>query len=432
MSKARAAALDILLGVFDNGRSADAGLAAVAETLSDPRDLGFCRAMVYGVLREHRRLAALREQLLRSPLKSRDQDIALLIELGLVQLLTLEVKPHAAVSETVALARSRGKPWAAKLINAVLRRFQREQEALLATIDADPGVRWSAPDWLAQRFAEDWPDDWQALLAAQNARAPMTLRINRRQTTVADYQAQLAAAGIAAEPLTGFADALVLTEPVGVEALPGFGEGLCSVQDGAAQLAAGLLCPANGARVLDACAAPGGKAAHLLEMADIDLLALDSDPARLERVDETLARLQLAATTQAADAAAPDAWWDGRRFDAILLDAPCSGSGVIRRHPDIKWLRRPDDPDRLAHSQKRLLAALWPLLAPGGRLLYATCSVFAQENEKVVEHFMAEHKDAHALGLKLPVGRRVGYGQQILTGEAGVDGFYYACLEKTD
>ncbi len=431
MNNARAAALDILLGVLHDGRSADAGLAQVSMLLADPRDVSFCRALVYGVLREHRRLAALRDQLLRSPLKTRDQDMAIAIELGLLQLMALEVKPHAAVSETVALARSRGKAWAAKLINAVLRRFQREQQALLAIVDADPGVRWSAPDWLVAQLKQDWPQEWQALLAAQNTRAAMTLRVNQRLTHVADYQAELATVGLEAKPLPGFADALVLAEPAPVDALPGFRQGQCSVQDGAAQLAAGLLAPRAGARVLDACAAPGGKSAHLLESSDIELLALDSDAGRLEKVAETLTRLQLTARMQVADAGNPEDWWDGRQFDAILLDAPCSGSGVIRRHPDIKWLRRADDPPKLEAEQKRLLTALWPLLAAGGRLLYATCSVLQRENEGMIKQFMAEHDDAHALALTLPVGREVGYGFQILTGEAGVDGFYYACLEKT-
>ncbi len=406
--------------------------AQLSERLTDSRDVGFCRALVYGVLREHRRLAALRDQLLRSPLKKRDQDIAIAIELGLLQLLQLDVKPHAAVSETVTLARSRGKAWAAKLINAVLRRFQREQQALLAAVDEQPGVRWSVPDWLLAQFKQDWPSQWQALLAAQNTRAAMMLRVNQRQTRVADYQAELAAAGIAAAPLPGFADALVLAEAVAIDQLPGFDTGRCSVQDGAAQLAAHLLAPKPAARVLDACAAPGGKSAHLLESSDIELLALDQDAERLEKVAETLSRLQLTAHTQVADAGNPADWWDGRPFDAILLDAPCSGTGVIRRHPDIKWLRRPEDPGKLQAAQKRLLDSLWPLLAQGGRLLYATCSVLWQENEGVVSGFMADHDDAHAMTLTLPVGRRVGYGHQILTGEAGVDGFYYACLEKTD
>lgn len=432
MNNARAAALDILLGVLRDGRSADAGLAQVSTMLADARDVSFCRALVYGVLREHRRLAALRDQLLRSPLKTRDQDVAIAIELGLLQLMALDVKPHAAVSETVALARRRGKVWAAKLINAVLRRFQREQQALLAAVDTDPGVRWSAPDWLVAQLKQDWPEEWQALLAAQNARAAMTLRVNQRLTSVVDYQAELAAVGIEAKPLPGFADALVLAEPVAVDALPGFWQGRCSVQDGAAQLAAGLLAPKAGARVLDACAAPGGKSAHLLECSEIALLALDSDAGRLEKVTETLSRLQLSAHTQVADAGSPDDWWDGRQFDAILLDAPCSGTGVIRRHPDIKWLRRADDLARLEAGQKRLLSALWPLLAPGGRLLYATCSVLQRENEGMIVQFMAVHDDARAVPLTLPVGREVGYGRQILTGEAGVDGFYYACLEKTD
>ncbi len=430
LSSARKAALRTLLGVLRDGRSADALLSEETAGLADARDASFARALVFGVLRDYRRLCALRDQLLRSALKTRDQDVALIIILGLYQMMAMEVPAHAAVSETVALARQRGKPWAAKLVNALLRRFQREQDALLAAVEQNPAVHWSVPDWLLAAFAADWPEHWQVLLVAQNERAPMTLRVNRRQTTVADYQKALSQADIAANPLDGFADALVLEQPVPVSALPGFADGLCSVQDGSAQLAADILAPQAGERVLDACAAPGGKTAHLLERADVELLALDEDPVRLERVAETLNRLQLSAHCQAADATAVDTWWDQRLFDAILLDAPCSGTGVIRRHPDIKWLRRPEDPGQLAARQQRLLNALWPLLRIGGRLVYSTCSVLSEENERVIEAFIRTHADAKAAELGLPVGRSVGYGQQILTGESGVDGFYYACLEK--
>lgn len=240
----------------------------------------------------------------------------------------------------------------------------------------------------------------------------------------------LAAEGIATKPLTGWADALVLEKPVGLEQLPGFATGELSVQDGSAQLAADVLDAEAGHRVLDACAAPGGKSAQLLERADVRLLALDHDATRLARVTETLDRLGLTADCVVGDAGQPAAWWDGQAFDRILLDAPCSGTGVIRRHPDIKWLRRDSDIAALQAGQQRLLEALWPLLAPGGRLVYATCSVLRAENEAVVEAFMAGHEEARAVPVALPVGQSVGYGHQILTGEAGVDGFYYACLEK--
>lgn len=430
LNNARAAALEALLQVLRDGRSLDQALMRADERLSDPRDRGLCRALSYGVLREHRRLSALREHLLRSSLRERDQDIALLIELGLYQLLAMEVPAHAAVSATVAIAHARKKAWAAKLINAVLRRFQREQDSCLAAIDASPAVRWSLPDWLVAAHQSDWPDDYAALCAAHNARAPMTLRANARHQSAEALIAELAKHDIAAHTLTGFADALVLDQPVGVDQLPAFAAGDCSVQDGAAQLAADALALAPGQRVLDACAAPGGKTAHILERCAVTLTALDNEPARLARVSDALERLGLNAHCQLGDAGRPSDWWDGQPFDRILLDAPCSGSGVIRRHPDIKWLRRASDIERLQAGQMRLLAALWSVLAPGGRLVYATCSVLNAENEAVIEQFMATHSEARAVSLSLPVGRALAYGRQILTGEAGVDGFYYACLEK--
>lgn len=426
----RAATVEVLLAVLGRGRSLDRALAEHAPVDGDGRDIGLCRAIAYGVLRHHRRLGAIRDRFLRSRLRGRDQDMALLLEIGFYQLLAMDVPAHAAVSETVAVARQRGKPWAAKLINAVLRRFQRDGDDCLTAVDADPAQRESVPDWLLERLQADWPADWPALLTAQNDRAPMTLRINRRRVSVAAYQQRLAAAGLAADRLPGFDDALVLQAPVGVEALPGFSEGDCSVQDAVAQLAAPLLDAAAHHRVLDACAAPGGKSAHLLERSRPSLLALDSDAGRLRRVSETLERVGLEGECRAADATTPDQWWDGQPFERILIDAPCSGTGVIRRHPDIKWLRREADIPRLADDQRRLLEALWPLLAAGGRLVYCTCSVIQAENESVIAAFVGGHDDARVIPPALPVGRSVGCGQQILTGEAGVDGFYYACLEK--
>lgn len=426
----RAAAVRVLLAVLDRGRSLDRALSEYGPSPADDRDIAFCRALAYGVLRHHRRLGAIRDHFLRSPLRDRDEDVALLLELGLHQLLSMDTPAHAAVSATVAVARQRGKPWAAKLINAVLRRFQRERAACLATIDAEPAVAASLPDWLWARLRDDWPDDWPSLMAAQNAQAPMTLRINRRKTSPTAYRERLAAAGLGAQLLPGFDDALVLERPVGVGALPGFAAGDCSVQDAVAQLAAPLLAPGDGGRVLDACAAPGGKTAHLLERTAARVLALDTDAERLARVRETLARLGLEATCQTGDATRPAVWWDGGAFDRILIDAPCSGTGVIRRHPDIKWLRRSADIQRLAATQRRIVEALWPRLAHGGRLVYCTCSILHEENEGVIGGFVNDRDDVRVIPPALPVGRPVGCGHQVLTGEANVDGFYYACLEK--
>jgi 16S rRNA (cytosine967-C5)-methyltransferase len=301
---------------------------------------------------------------------------------------------HTLVDQAVA-ATTRRAPRSAGFVNAVLRRFGREREAIVAAALVDPLARFNHPLWWLERLRADWPERWQAIAEADNLHPPMTLRVNIRRVTAAAYLDSLVANGIEAIALGGAAIALV--RPVPVTQLPGFAEGLVSVQDANAQRAAPLLLAEAlppGARVLDACAAPGGKSAHLLELADLDLLAIDRDPARLGRVDATLTRLGLRAETRAADAATPARWWDGRPFAAILLDAPCSASGIVRRHPDVRWLRRPSDVPALAATQARLLDALWPLLAPGGRLLYVTCSVFRAEGSAQIDAFLQRAGDA--------------------------------------
>ena len=347
--------------------------------------------------------------------------------------------PHTVVDQAVAAVRRR-TPAAASFVNAVLRRFLREREARVAEALCTPVATWNHPAWWIAQLQQDWPVHWQALLAAANAHPPMTLRVNRRRLSGAVYVQRLAEAGRAARLLDDPAfggQAVVLAQPCPVEALPGFAEGEVSVQDASAQRAALLLHGAGfvpGARVLDACAAPGGKTAHLLELADLDLLALDSDARRLDRVNETLRRLRLRAELKCADAAQPDAWWDGRPFDAILLDAPCSASGIVRRHPDIRWLRRAADLPALAALQARLLDGLWPLLKPGGRLLYATCSVFKCEGQAQIDAFLQRHGAAAAALdpaspghlLTVPDNRA-----DVAAGEVLHDGFYLALLLKT-
>jgi len=301
---------------------------------------------------------------------------------------------HTLVDQAVTAASERAAR-SAGFVNAVLRRFVRERDDVVAAARADPLARFNHPRWWLDRLRADWPDRWQALADADNVHAPMTLRVNARRATPAGYATTLAGRGIDAVLLGGAA--IALAKPLPVAQLPGFAEGLVSVQDVNAQRAAPLLLAATlpaGARVLDACAAPGGKTAHLLELADIDLLAIDRDGTRLARVDETLARLGLRAQTRVADAAEPKRWWDGRPFDAILLDAPCSASGIVRRHPDVRWLRRASDLPALAATQARLLDALWPLLAPGGRLLYATCSIFRDEGPAQIDAFLQRAGDA--------------------------------------
>ena len=350
---------------------------------------------------------------------------------------------HTLVDQAVRAARLRAgaRHDSGPFVNAVLRRFLRDRDALVLEAERDPQGRWNHPAWWIDRLRRDWPDRWQALLAADNEHPPMTLRVNARRGTTDAFVARLAALGIAARA-TG-AQAVQLERPSPVARIPGFAEGEVSVQDAAAQRAAPLLlAPAGaapplppGARVLDACAAPGGKTAHLLELADLDVLALDSDPSRLTRVQDTLTRLGLHARLQAADAGDPTAWWDGVPFDAILLDAPCSASGIVRRHPDVRWLRRASDVDALARTQARLLASLWPLLRPGGRLLYCTCSLFKAEGQQQIDAFLqrpAITQQGHLLpspGHLLPLPDNAGE----VPGPPGVgaaDGFYFALLEK--
>ncbi|WP_353092186.1 16S rRNA (cytosine(967)-C(5))-methyltransferase RsmB [Methylibium sp.] len=346
--------------------------------------------------------------------------------------------PHTLVSQAVEAAKLRARAQAG-FVNAVLRRYLREQPALVAATAKDPVAKWNHPRWWIETLQRDWPQHWADLLRANDRRAPMTLRVNARQQDRASYLQRLAQAGIAARAVTrpGAADgqAIELAVPCAVSLLPGFTEGAVSVQDLAAQQAAPLLLGTGlppGARVLDACAAPGGKTAHLLELADLDLLALDADAQRLVKVRETLQRLGLRAHTQAADARDVASWWDGRPFDAILLDAPCSASGIVRRHPDVRWLRRASDIEALASTQAGLLDALWPVLRPGGRLLYATCSVFKAEGVQQIDAFLQRAPDAierPSPGYLLPVADNPDQGSEGPP-QPSTDGFYYALLDK--
>jgi 16S rRNA (cytosine967-C5)-methyltransferase len=359
---------------------------------------------------------------------------------------------HTLVDQAVTAARQR-TPAAAGFINAVLRRFIRERDALVAAAMVKPLAAFNHPGWWIERVRHDWPQQWQAVLQSANRHPPMTLRVNARRGTAASYVQRLTAQGRAAQALDD--SAVLLAQPAPVQLLPGFAEGEVSVQDAAAQIAAplllGLPLPAHaarfdtpgphaplpaGARVLDACAAPGGKTAHLLELGDeLDLLALDSDPLRLQRVQETLNRLQLRAQLKAADARDTASWWDGQPFDAILLDAPCSASGIVRRHPDVRWLRRPDDVVALAKIQAQMLDALWPLLKPGGRLLYVTCSLFKVEGQAQIDAFLQRQADARprldarSPGHLLPVPDNLNHAAP--AGAVAVhDGFFYALLHK--
>lgn len=433
-SEIRARAARIVAQVTEQGSSLDALLDQGAET---PQERGLLRSLCYGTLRWHIRLNAMLELLSTRPPQSLDAEVRALTVVGLFQLLQTDIAPHAAVAETVEAARVLKHPKATGFLNAILRRCQREAQSLSDRIDADTAFRTAHPTWLVDALRQDWPEDYAAILDANNAHPPFWLRVNTRRISREAYRERLASAGMAATPSPFAPEALLLSQAVDVHALPGFADGLVSVQDAAAQLAAHLLAPQSGQRVLDACAAPGGKTCHLLELHDDleELLAIDHSSSRLRRVHANLARLNLSATVLEADANETAEWWDGRPFDRILLDAPCSATGVIRRHPDIKLLRRREDIATLSARQAQLLTALWPLLAPHGRLLYASCSVLKAENAAVVGAFLSDHSDARdvtaSAASELGLPSRSGPGIPLKTGEDGMDGFYYACLVKT-
>jgi 16S rRNA (cytosine967-C5)-methyltransferase len=430
-SEPRAAASRVVAAVARRGRSLDEALGQAFAGLADA-DRGLAAQLAYGTLRAYPRLDRWVDLLLARPLAERDVEVHDLIAVGLYQLEDMRVPDHAAVAATVEAVRLLGRHQYVGLVNACMRRWLREREALMAKVAKLPEVANEHPRWWLEALAKDWPKDWEAIVAAANVQAPMWLRVNALRTTRDAWLERLEAAGGRATPWDPAPEALCLATATDVGSLPGFAAGEVSVQDAAAQLAAGLMDLAPGMRVLDACAAPGGKAGHLLERCPgIALTALDISSPRLERIRENLARLGLEAQVVAGDARDAATWWDGRPYERILLDAPCTGSGVVRRHPDIKLLRRPADVAAMAMQQQALLEGLWPLLAPGGRLVYATCSVFRAENAARVAEFLGHHPEARAIDLGEPGwGRRAGPGRQILPGEAAADGFYYACLTR--
>lgn len=405
------AAARILVDVFAGRSLAEGALDRV-----DARARPAVMDLVYSTLRQYGRGDFLLTRLLERPLTVPEVRALLLLALQ-----RLEARPEAAhtvvdqavtAAADVAAGRLRG------LVNGVLRNYLRRRDELLAAAAADATATLCHPAWWQERLRQAYPDRWQDILAAGNQPPPMALRVNRRRGERAACLAELAAAGIAAEAWAGNAEGILLARPVPVDRLPGFAEGRLSVQDPGAQRAAALLDPAPGSRVLDACAAPGGKAAHLLERAAIDLVALDLKPARCRRIEENLGRLGLAATVKAADCSRLSAWWDGQPFAAVLADVPCTASGVVRRHPDAKWLRRPEDVASFARTQAAILDALWQVVAPGGKLLYATCSVFPEENGEQAQRFLARQPQARQVR-----------EEQLLPTDIH-DGFYYCLLEK--
>lgn len=427
----RLAAAHALAAVLNGKASLNSSLPKQLDKV-DERDRGFTQDLAFGTARWQPRLELLAEQLLQKPFKAADSDVQALLLVGFYQLFYTRVPAHAAIGETVGCADKLKKPWAKGLLNAVLRRAQREGEAMLAGMERDPVVRTAHPRWLQKSLKAFWPEQWEAICAANNAHPPMILRVNRRHHSRDAYLSLLGEAGIVANACQFSRDGIVLEAACDVRSLPGFAEGWVSVQDEAAQLAADLLDLAPGQRVLDACCAPGGKTCHLLEAETglSEVVAIDLEAKRLTRVRENLDRLQLDAKLIACDARDTANWWDGQQFQRILLDAPCSATGVIRRHPDIKLTRQADDIPALAALQGELLDALWPTLAVGGMLLYATCSSLPTENTEVIEAFLARTPGARELDLATQAGLRQPHGRQLLAQEGGHDGFYYAKLIK--
>jgi len=363
-------------------------------------------------------------------MKPQDQDIYALILMGLYQIKAMRTPDYAAVDATVQAAKASGKRWADKLINGVLRSYIRGGEELAEVLNEHDAYRYNHPEWLVSKLSHHWPDDWQKIIAANDPQGPLTLRVNPRKISRRDYLISLVGAGHAAHACHISEVGVQLAQATDVTQLPGFAEGWFSVQDEAPQLSAPLLQLESGQRVLDACAAPGGKTCHLLEAQDVNVVAVELEERRIGRMQENLQRMGLVAQIICADASEPEQWWDGQAFDRILLDAPCSATGVIRRNPDIKMLRTSEDILELVQLQLKLLNNLWPLLKPGGYLLYATCSVLRQENDRLVARFLKQQKQAQHCVIEADWGIKMEVGRQLLPDPTSHDGFYYAKLYK--
>tara|TARA_R110001592_G_scaffold356278_3_gene657896 strand:+ start:12207 stop:13523 length:1317 start_codon:yes stop_codon:yes gene_type:complete len=432
----RVAATHVITAILQDEGSLSSLLPHYATKVED-RDRGLMQQLCYGTLRYYPRLSAYLNLLLAKPFKDKDKDLEAVLACSLYQLLETRIPPHAAVNEAVATCKALKKPWAKGLVNAVLRRFLRERIELDSALEKDQAFKTAHPNWLVELWREAWPDQLDAIIEANNAHPPMTLRVNQSRSNQTQYLKQLEIAGFESSATAFSPEGISLEKPQDVLTLPGFSEGNVSVQDEAAQLAAHLLELKPGQRILDACCAPGGKTCHILELLrstgeqSSDVVALDISAKRLERVEENLERLSLQATLISADAADTNTWWDGQHFDRILLDAPCSATGVIRRHPDVKLLRKPADIAKLASLQLTLLNALWPLLKEDGILLYATCSTLPQENDEVVLNFVRTASNATVEKLHLEAGLETPAGRQLLPLIGGHDGFYYAQLRKT-
>ena len=436
-SIARQADLKALKQVF-SGQSLSAVQQATIDTLEDRRDRGLANEIINGVLRWRWQLEFFVSCLLAKPLKQKDSDVQLLLLMALYELKECRAPDYAIINDAVELVRApggkgAGKKWAAGMVNAVLRRFTREKEELIASIK-DAQVRYSHPRWILEKIKTDWPENWTQILDANNQRPAFWLRVNQIQYSTEQYHKLLAENGIESHFSALTDHALRLTRGIDVRLLPGFADGAVSVQDAGAQLTAALLNVAENAQVLDLCAAPGGKTCHLLERYnDIDkMVAVELEEQRMRRVSENLQRLKLESRAEliVADAREYEQWWSGDQFDRILIDAPCSASGVIRRHPDIKTLRRESDITPLVKLQAEILASAWQMLAPGGELLYVTCSVFKDENQNQIDDFLSRNSDAAEIKIEAGWGKPCEHGHQLLPGEQDADGFYYCRLIK--
>lgn len=394
----------------------------------DCDDPALTKELCYGVMRHLPSLEFIANRFIKKSFKDKDKDLHVLILLGIYQLFHMRIPPHAAISETVEAAKVFKKNWAAGLINGILRNCQRQKEKLQSKLNGAAETHYNHPQWFIDKLKLSWPEHWQDILKQNNQRGPMTLRVNLAKKSRAEYLSLLNDAGILAKEIAACDGALILDVPCGVEKLPGFDQGWVSVQDASAQLAADFLSIENGQRVLDACAAPGGKTCHLLEKASLDVLAIDNDAERLERVTDNLKRLQLKAKILVADASDPSNWWDGHTFDRILLDVPCSATGVIRRNPDIKYHRREEDIQHLSELQFTILKNSWSLLSDEGLMLYVTCSVLPDENESVIERFIDQQPSARVVPITCNIAQPLRHGIQVLPQE-DFDGFYF-CLLK--
>lgn len=426
----RANAAQIINGVVENRQSLTKLLEHIVIEKNDAKNRAFIQELCFGVLRWYNLLEVNLEQLMDKPLKQKDSEVKQLLLVGLYQIIYQQTPNHAAVSECVNACDDLKKTWAKKLVNAVLRRFIREQESLLSTINSYQ--IFSHPKWIIEELKSDWPNDFKNILEANQLQAPLTLRVNQTKIDRDEYLKKLSSNSVEAVACKYSYFGVQLNKSQDIRTLPGYDNGLFSVQDEAAQFAAILLDLEKSQRVLDACAAPGGKTSHCLELlsGQIELIAIDNNNQRIKRVEENLKRLDLNATTIVGDASKPQEWWDNELFDRILLDVPCTASGIIRRHPDIKFLRQQQDVTNIISEQKTILDKIWPLLKTGGKLLYSTCSIFKVENDDQIQSFLERHQDAQLQNINVNWGNKTPYGIQIFPGQDNMDGFYYSCIVK--